>query len=390
MQIKGKIRKIAAILSVMAMLVLVVVLVSGNDVGAIDTGEVVILHIEVDGVPVYDLDTDGFDAEMQMERLDELFFSTPIIPEPESIIRALTADGTVLDSPRINFLIPPNERRDTFIIGLENEPTEEDIAFIVFYTGIPRELLDIEKAVINIGPYLPSYLDEYLYESNYFPEEYLQEYSQHRLSYEEYYFTEQEDFNPRSSPWLRMGQEIDIRRNGHLIASLNLGPPRSGAGTSFFTASHGLARVGDWVYFRGTNTRIGRVIDVRLFGSVDATEVDVNVTGRLVSSLIPPRNIEMIGNFAGTARIGDRVGSVRRGGNIWPGRVDSLNARIVVGITPLSNMIGVYPGTTRRPGDSGGALIRLDDNAVLGITVGSVTRGPFSVHAVYSPIRSFR
>jgi len=73
----------------------------------------------------------------QFERLLELAEGTFIVP--------FTLDGEPINVPSINLIMPPSEFRDYFIIGLDDEETQECIDFILSYTGIPRERAHIEQ-----------------------------------------------------------------------------------------------------------------------------------------------------------------------------------------------------------------------------------------------------
>ena len=81
---------------------------------------------------------------VQHERLMELMNGDFVIP--------LDSKGEPVSVPSVNFVMPPEGSRDYFLIGVVDEPTQECIDFILFYTGIPKELAYIAQATLTRQP----------------------------------------------------------------------------------------------------------------------------------------------------------------------------------------------------------------------------------------------
>ena len=90
---------------------------------------------------------DSNELAQQIGRLWSLLF--------EGRTEGRAANPTV---PHIVFMATPEPGQPYFWIGLTTEPTEDDIAFILSYTGIPRERAKIQIA--DTGRLMPLSLEE--------------------------------------------------------------------------------------------------------------------------------------------------------------------------------------------------------------------------------------
>jgi len=81
------------------------------------------------------------EVEVQRERLRELMQGTAIAP---SGIESTNV-------PSINAIKPPDGDRNYFFIGLDSEPTQGCIEFILSFTGIPSELAIIERGELTLN-----------------------------------------------------------------------------------------------------------------------------------------------------------------------------------------------------------------------------------------------
>ena len=86
-------------------------------------------------------------VDTQLERLRNLLHGNL----REDFVIPVTADGELAKIPRVNFIIPPEGNRTYFLIGLEEEPSQACIDFVLKYTGILRENAYIAKAVLRRG-----------------------------------------------------------------------------------------------------------------------------------------------------------------------------------------------------------------------------------------------
>ena len=91
-------------------------------------------------------------VESQFERLRELLRGDIVASFPYDNI------------PIVNFIAPPEEHREYFIIGVMYEPTQECIDFILAYTGIAKENARISQATLErqVLPYCPDELQALL------------------------------------------------------------------------------------------------------------------------------------------------------------------------------------------------------------------------------------
>lgn len=231
--------------------------------------------------------------------------------------------------PQIYIFSPPADDSDYFLIGLEDEPTPECIEFILAFTGIPSE-----RAFIGKGTF-------------------------------EYEIYTQEVHYELQSPLVQVGQMISIVG----VGSLTTGPPTNVHGTSFVTAPHVDGLSGTRVNLRGTNTQIGTVMMSRVRPNKDYAIVNMRHPRR-VSPYVP--GVGLIRNFRGTAVRNDNTISMR--GNSGP--TQSWVYRVDFEVGNRFGKLATYPNRASMSGDSGAALIRTSDNAVLGVRRGRATIGP--------------
>ena len=274
----------------------------------------------------------------QIERLRDLLHGRVVVP--------FDAENVPANIPRVTILIPPEGPRQYFLIGVEVEPTQECVDFILYYTGIPREL-----AYIGIGyakrQILPLDSEEYGHNKS----------------------TSQEGeygISPLSTTYAT-GTRITIEG----IGGLTMGHPTSARGTQFLTAPHTRAAAERSVFIHNTSQHIAYVsnnIDFRPhrdFAVVDfrgGNTIHPHVLGGPIS------------NFRATASNGSTVYSIRGFSGTHHSVIDTTSAEGTFG--PNDNFIrkiGVYPDGVSTLGDSGSALIRRaspTDRAVVGTRAG--------------------
>jgi len=265
------------------------------------------------------------EAETQRERLRELMHGTAVVPF------SLDEDFIV---PRVNMIAAPEGDRSYFLIGVESEPTQECIEFILYYTGIPRENAYIGKSwfELQILPYDPAVISP------------------------------AQEIEPFSYRAWNMGQMITIQG----VGTLTMGHPHHSGLTSFVTAPH---RHG----LRGNNVSANSLT----IGTVNRSVFNVNADVAIIdlhdrNTVSPHVDGGVINNFTARASRRDSVVSIRGMSGIqrdlWVEGTDfEIPGR------PMRNMIGIYPDRNSTGGDSGSALIRRmspTDRAVLGTRAG--------------------
>ena len=156
------------------------------------------------------------------------------------------------------------------------------------------------------------------------------------------------DIEPFSQVW-SMGQRIFVSGLGHYT----LGHPRNATGETFFTSLHNRNAPGANVFCAVTNAHIGIVVTSQVTAYADVAEVRV-LFGRVSAA--------GISNFRGIPRNLDRVRSIRGVTGTVSGHIVNASGNapgfVQMILTNESNSAG---------GDSGAALIRIVDNAVLGV-----------------------
>ncbi|MCL2287772.1 MAG: hypothetical protein FWC33_01115, partial [Candidatus Bathyarchaeota archaeon] len=100
-------------------------------------------------------------------------------------------------------------------------------------------------------------------------------------------------------------------------------------------------------------------------------EVGLNISNSQMSANLPnswnwPAGAS-IANFRGTAGLNNEVRSIRGRSGVHQSRVTALNATVGT----RTNQLLTYPNGNSLAGDSGSALIRVSDSAVLGTRSGT-------------------
>ncbi|MCL1884280.1 MAG: hypothetical protein FWF81_11100 [Defluviitaleaceae bacterium] len=283
-------------------------------------------------------------TKVQTKRLYELFNGNFIVP--------FTDDGEPVNVPHVNMFATPEGDMDYFLIGLADEVTEEHINFILSYTGIPRELVEIVQGrfecQIMIVPH--GHYDEDI------------------MPYME--LVEYIDITPFGT-W-SVGQMVSIRLPYATLHS-TLGHPLSSSGLSFFTATHSHNALNRPVaLLANPQTPIGTIRRAYHQPHRDVAMVSLDNPHR-ISMFVDGGNIN---NFRASAVRNDLIVSLR--GMSGPQRtsVYSSNFRIQVSPFERTNKIALFPDGMSQNGDSGAALIRrmsATDRAVLGTRFGRYT-----------------
>jgi len=181
---------------------------------------------------------------------------------------------------------------------------------------------------------------------------------------------------------MRMGDWIEISGGGRLTA----GHPTTSTGNTFMTAPHTEAVVNRFVIApERSPMRIGNIIWARYNSRSDVAAVDVTISGSNMSRQLPSHwsgipwgGGSTITNFMGLAQNNQQVRTIGAASGVMNGTIVNANANIPN--LNLNNKILVSPDLGR-VGDSGAALIRFQDNAVLGTKRGAVfVNGSWHMH----------
>lgn len=314
----------------------------------------------------------------QFERLNLLFELTPKeIQQKVQLFSTFSDEHSEISIPNvIGFGMPELEGRK-ILIGLEEEPTAEQINFLLYFVGISLEDAIIGKLTeeIEIAPY---YLEIPLTAEGF--------YINFLENSREYIDI---DFFTVTGGIVQMGQMINIPG----VGNLTLGHPNNASGTGFFTAPHGLASDGARVNIgqNGTNqigsiTRTGNGAPT----GADFALVMTNGFGVEVSRIVPWAN-RNITNFRGIGHAGESVRSIRGLSGVHSNTIEQSGFSFTgTGGVQLRNMILTYPNGRSTPGDSGAALIRTNGTVetVLGVRRSNITLGGV-VFGVYSSVTNY-
>lgn len=170
---------------------------------------------------------------------------------------------------------------------------------------------------------------------------------------------------------IHMGELVLTHYSG---GHATVGHPLNAAGTSFFTAFHMVhpPRTDVFINTISANTRVGHIMREAFTSTVDFAQVDVRGTNSVVSRRLPPSHNWPGGinitNFNGLAANGQAVRTIGGFGGVMDGTILNANANLS-GVR--FQQIVVTPDRGE-DGDSGAALIRLNDSAVLGTKSGAV------------------
>ena len=283
--------------------------------------------------------------ERQMERLKDLIDGTVIMPF-----------GSDITPPSVNIVLPPEGDREYFIIGTDGPATQECINFILSYTGISHENAFIAQGigrrnVLQYGQTVTPYRQVHEYEA----------------------------IEPHTTT-LFMGEMITIAG----VSSFTLGHPTSNFGTYFATSPHTTAALNRQVFLglhEAPNRLLGTVSRAYFMSARDVAIVRITTANR-VSTSFPWGG--SIANFRGTAAVDDSTMSIRGVSGTRSSRVTSTVAtgRFFGDPFSFAGKIATLGGAM--DGDSGSALIRTRDNAVLGTLNGTYSIGGITV-TIYTP-----
>ena len=346
-------------------------------------------------------------VERQTELLHEL---QELLRSPDfSQFIPFASDGAPIEIPNINMIIPPfmlsyseameySSRHDSlplpfgtaFMIGLDidignlgyndqeaieeltrQNPPEEVIDFILSFAGIPRHLALVTYSVTMTTP-RGSSDDIHSIRDNVWNSDIDNE----LISYDDL------SLNPRFVDTIRMGQ-LDY------IPGFNygtIGHPFNGSDGIYMTSVHATGVNFRTVYlnnFRHPNPPIGFISNSIVTSSIDVARISLQIPR--ISSELPggwhwPSG-NRIRNYRGTPRVWDTVRSIRGRSGV----TESVITYINMNTGTWTNKIITYPNGHSLTGDSGSALIRVSDSAVLGTRRGRATLWGHSV-GVYTSV----
>jgi len=317
-------------------------------------------------------------TERQYERLHEL--SEMLQSGIDIPIASHRGYGAYITMPQLSLIASPPCEDGNFLIGVSldadvlelddwdaivahtrTEVPNEIVEFILDFTGIPSEN-------VNIG-YSFSERIGVLYVGDFVPSEICPVWGDDRSV--ELYHGDQ--ISPRAS----------MMRMGHLVVTDNMwlstvGHPISGnTSASFISALHlGIPSWPQWpqmphmlIHSRTHNNALIGTLESSTFNSsVDIAIMRISVPMFQMSSEIPTFPGGFISNFRGVPRANDRVVSIRGiSGPNHDAIITNPSATVPGAPWPgIVNMMLVYPLGMATQGDSGAALIRTSDRAVMG------------------------
>ncbi|MCL2400141.1 MAG: hypothetical protein FWC91_10445 [Defluviitaleaceae bacterium] len=316
-----------------------------------------------------------------IERQTELLHELMELQRASGIVAPFTDDGVSLEIPQINVVIPPTSDSGQFAIGLEicigdlaygdldeilaitsKEPDKEVVDFILSFAEIPYSQANVEYAVFMPTPRLP---ENYVISGSC-----------------PVWGDELEDqIDPRSGIIVRVGNMDNVEGFGQGT----IGHPVNANGSGYVTAIHaGSWAAGSRVFASFNNqNQLGVVSSSTLTNSVDITFINIINHGNRISLELPRTHNwpggASITNFRGVPRTNDVVRSIRGRSGIHHTAIHSAS----VNIAGLTNKLTVYPNGISTTGDSGAALIRVSDSAVMGTRTGAVAIGN-TVFGVYT------
>ena len=288
-------------------------------------------------------------------------------------VMSFSDDGERVNAPRLNMIAPPEGGRRYFIIGMEDEETEECIDFVLYYTGIPRERASIGKAYYFCEGGTWIYPDDY-------------EHNEFTL-YQDEHTENLYEIAPLSA--LAIGSRIRINHptNGTFMHR-TLGHPLNSQINSFATAPHTTAVQNFNVSTYPFNRHIGSVGHVWYEPRRDVAIVYLQ--GHTVHPFVDGGQIN---NFRAAAGIDNPVVSARGVSGLQRDmHVHSINFQVPGSTFVYTNRISVYPNRTSQDGDSGAALIRRlapTDRAVLGTRTGRATLVSGHVVGLYTSVLNY-
>jgi len=318
-----------------------------------------------------DVSASQYSIEEQFDRLRELMI---ILQSPyRSLIAPFDASGEPLHIPNISLIIPPDTEGESFIIGLEinyegiafdddamreltlQTPPEEVAKFILSFAGIPYSMAEVGFVIIQDIPLLPM---------DYIITDICPIWGDERN-------TPSDEYNidaayARNVP-VRMGQLVGIA--GRVGGVATIGHPFSASNSSrFFTSTHlnlNPASPGDTVYLGGIP--IGHLRSSVYAPMIDVAVVDTfSISHELPTGVLWPSGNRVTFRNTPTPRY-TQVISLNGVTGMQPSTVFGTNA--LTG--SMTNKIIIFETPIAR-GDSGAALIRLHDSAVIGTLRASI------------------
>jgi hypothetical protein len=282
----------------------------------------------------------------------EILSSAGMPAEMPQIISAITSPltfryfghiliGVELDVD-ISHLCPDKDHEEILKLTTREVP-DEIVEFILSFTGFPRDIVKIGYATIILQQHGDPQLAAELADSS------------NEMSAKNSIVPLNQQFS--------MGQIINVPSLG--ITGATVGHPRPG-GRSFMTALHRIVPTGTDVF--SFNTRIGSVTRSIYTEAVDVTEVSLVSTLTMSTNLPLSHGGQPIANFRGVPQNGDFSISIRGFSGVQDVRVFQANTAL----DGYRGMMLVSPDARSQAGDSGAALIRTSDRAVLGTRKGTL------------------
>jgi hypothetical protein len=271
------------------------------------------------------------------------------------------------------FVAPTHGWNDNFVISFTDEKYLGLVDFILEFTGIEPERMEVEVCGPMIfGPGITP-LTPIIEES---------------IDYE---LTPEPAFGEMS---FQMGSRVYFRaphwpQNTRLIDLGTLGHPRDFSGRTAFTTNHMNVPRGSCIYINGirAGVAINPVFDFNQ--GIDVTYIQLE-PGFSVSNRIP-NSMFGIGSFFAPAFLPQQHNSVTAFGRhgAITGNIAFTGANVIIGAFPFRNMIVSYDMSALQHGDSGSALINTISRAAYGTAVGGSAGGTryFSRATSYQHIR---
>ena len=299
--------------------------------------------------------------DTQIELLNILFESSLENSQRIEAHGIIANDDSTNSIPNIVLIAAPQTEDSTFLIAIDEKPTQETIDFILNFTGIPAEkaeIVHLQSESLEICYEIIAEDDIY----NGFHRSFFENSSEEDISGILEMLSEPNYFEPHqiTGGIVMMGQLAAVQNLGG-GTSLTIGHPNNISGSSFFTATHGAApngaRVVSYVRPTGATThQIGTIRRTNNRGNSDFTEVAVGGTVSQASARVPWGN-HNITNFRGTPSYNQPARSIRGRSGVTLSLVNRPNVRVIHGGVDFNNMILTYPNGNSQVGDSGTALI---------------------------------
>jgi len=326
------------------------------------------------------------EGTLQIVSLWELFLSNH--PNQINLTRLDSRFETDFVIPNITFFATPELGQPHFRIGLESEPTDRDIEFILDFTGIPRDRVQFNViyfvrqglSIEDLDPENP--LHQPLIHSLLYAETYMHTYYDANIEY--YGLT----LYPTSVGSVSMGQMIFVPSIGSFFT---VGHPTNNQGRTFVTAPHrAIPHQMSVLLSNRSLTTTGSQIG-NLTGSIFNNQVDVGFITTLqnitISTNLPDLGMG-ITNFRATPFVDSRVRSYRGMSGVQITYISSTNGTVEFQPGDIgTNKILTFHDGVSQSGDSGAALIRVGgiNVEVLGTRAGLGRSNIGFMMGVYTP-----